>query len=154
MTCCLTFISRGLSAESALPSLQQHGDTYLAACTPSELRRLRGDVVREAGSRNPQNAWQVVHVMLCLDDKSARRFITRHMAKTIVLTSYSLGEVESKRVSASTDFLLRKEAWGGSVEESAGVSVNYQKNAACSGTFFVKYNGQAWLITRINESCD
>ena len=143
-----------LLAERLTPSIQQYGDTYVAACIPSEKKRLRNDVNRIADHRNPENAWQVIHTMLCRDDKGAGGFIIRHMPKTIVLENYALGDEESMRVTSTPALLIQKKAWGATIEESNDIAVNYIANEACLGTFTIRYNGRGWLVIKIKQICD
>ena len=144
-------------AEEAPPdTIQSHGDTYISACTTSELKRIKADVLRFAGTRNPDNAWQVVNTMLCREDESAKRFILKHMPKTIAIVDSSYGEIDSKRIEASPDLLLRKNAWRATIEgvDAAHIEVSYYSNEACMGSFPVLFNGHAWLITKIETNCD
>ena len=135
-------------------------DPNVYPCTPGELKLIKANVIQIAGSRNPENAWQVVNTMLCREDVAAGRFILKHMPKTIVFVNSELDEVDTERGEASPDLLLKKyEAEGLKVsdvsvnEDGMDITISYTLVPSCIGSFWMKFNGRAWLITKISEGC-
>jgi len=152
--------SAEIVAEEAPDAVQEYVDTNNYACTSGELKRIKADVIRIAGSRNPDNAWHVVNTMLCREDEPARRFMLKHMSKTITFVQTGLDESDTQLIDASSDLLLGKHALelslkvaDVSVENIGDIAIHYSLIPSCIGSFIIRFNGRAWLLTKIEEGC-
>src|SRR5262245_54126781 len=151
---CFSSVSAG-GIPKPLKSL--HDDTTLPpTCSSDEQSKLKSSIQKLAGSRNPQQAWNLVEALLCGEGKQAEAYVQQYRAKGLTYTSNDTGEREAvRKVGKNEALILQKQAWGALASGGGDkIHVMYWRNEACVAGFEILFNNQKWRLISLGEACD
>ncbi len=153
-----TFSLSGYSKDVPPPLKDHHQDFYHpAACSTEELVKLKNRVVEAAGNRNPEDAWKVVHAMVCEEGETTEKFVLSRMLENLEEESfdYEEGITKYNKTKKSTKYLAKLAAWSiGAAEVEGNISVSYWASQYCVNGFSLSFNENKWQIFRVGGACD
>jgi len=143
------------------PRLHMDETDYENACHPSELERLRLEVLELAAGRAPEDVWQLISTLLCtsLNNAKIERMLKAHLPKKIRFDFYGTGD-SAKTVKLITpnvlDLMVKRKAWNARIDGygRADMHLSYWSDEACMGGLDFQFNGQSWLIVGTGGACD
>jgi len=133
-----------------------YGNDYPSACLPEEAARLRQEITRLAGLRNPAGAWALAQAMLCGREPSGDCLVLAHMPAQLRSTDDGPDGTHRSWVARSAE--LRRQGWAIGVSTALNVDddlvMSFQTDEASVGSFTLRFRGKEWLLVALGSGGD
>ena len=155
----LTVALAAQDREVAPMQITAYGDVYPSACLPKESARLKQEITRLAGQRNPAGAWALAKAMLCGTSPEAERFVLAHMPAQVQTSDASTddGPEGPQREAVAPHAGLLCRGWAFGVTANGGVDdivVQFQSGEVSVGSFTMTFSGKDWQIVSLDSASD
>jgi hypothetical protein len=157
----LLLVGAAMAAEPLKP-LRTNGEVLPNSCTRAGQAALRGKLMApKAAVVRPEDAWRLVHTLLCAPATAqARAYLRSHMGKTVEQLVQATGSEDETSIVAVDDDLVNGlpqegRAWEAEIDAYAeDVTVHFWSDEASVRSRTLRFESGKWRIVATMDASD